>query len=83
VGEVFGDPEMLRRYCGEEAIRALHLVFLFESMTTAFSGKRRPRLIGDFERAFPEPFSPTYVFGNHDRPRFIHRLGATTGTRPS
>ncbi len=75
VGEVFGDPEMLRRYCGEEA-SALHLVFLFESMTTPFSGKAVRGLISDFERAFPEPFSPTYVFGNHDRPRFIQRLGA-------
>jgi len=75
VGEVFGDPETLRRYCGEAA-SALHLVFLFESMTTPFSGKAVRRLIAEFERAFPEPFSPTYVFGNHDRPRLIHRFGA-------
>ena len=75
VGEVFGDPEMLRRYCGEEA-RSLHLVFLFESMSVPFSGKAVRKLIREFESAFPEPFSPTYVFGNHDRPRFIHRLGA-------
>lgn len=32
-------------------------------------------LIREFEEEFPEPFSPTYVFSNHDRPRFIHRLG--------
>ena len=79
VGEVFGDPEMLRRYCGGEEANALHLVFLFESMTTPYSGKAVRRLIHEFERAFPEPFSPTYVFGNHDRPRFIHRL---EGHRP-
>jgi oligo-1,6-glucosidase/alpha-glucosidase len=74
VGEVFGDPTTLRRYCGEEA-NALHLVFLFESLRTAFRGPAVRSLIEQFERAFPEPFSPTYVFGNHDRPRFIHRLG--------
>jgi oligo-1,6-glucosidase/alpha-glucosidase len=75
VGEVFGDPEMLRRYCGGEEANALHLVFLFESMTVPFAGKAVRAMIGDFEEAFPEPFSPTYVFGNHDRPRFIQRLG--------
>jgi oligo-1,6-glucosidase/alpha-glucosidase len=58
VGEVFGDPAMLRRYCGEAA-DGLHLVFLFATLRTRLS----------------EPFSPTYVFGNHDRPRFIHRIG--------
>jgi oligo-1,6-glucosidase/alpha-glucosidase len=34
-------------------------------------------LIADIERAFPDPFVPTYVFGNHDRPRFMHRLGGS------
>ena len=32
-------------------------------------------LIHEFERAFPDPYLPTYVFGNHDRPRLIDRLG--------
>jgi oligo-1,6-glucosidase/alpha-glucosidase len=74
VGEVFGDAEMLRRYCGEDA-DGLHMVFLFKAMKTRFAGRAVRSLIEEFERAFPEPFTPTYVFGNHDRPRFIHRLG--------
>jgi alpha-glucosidase len=74
VGEVFGDAAMLRRYCGDEA-SALHLVFLFKTLSMGFSGPAVRELIEEFERAFPDPFSPTYVFGNHDRPRFIHRLG--------
>ena len=73
VGEVFGDAEMLRRYCGHQA-DGLHLVFLFKTMGMRFSGRAVRSIIGEFERAFPDPFSPTYVFGNHDRPRFIHRL---------
>jgi alpha-glucosidase len=74
VGEVFGDCEMLRRYCGHEA-DGLHLVFLFKTMGMRFSGRAVRSIVGEFERAFPDPFSPTYVFGNHDRPRFIHSLG--------
>ena len=74
VGEVFGDAATLRRYCGEVA-DGLHLVFLFATMRARFDGRSVRALVEDFERHFPEPFSPTYVFGNHDRPRFIHRLG--------
>ena len=78
VGEVFGDAETLRRYCGEAA-DGLHLVFLFKTLRARFSGRAVRALIEEFERTFPEPFSPTYVYGNHDRPRFMHRLGGHAG----
>lgn len=74
VGEVFGDAETLRRYCGDDH-DGLHMVFLFQTLRTRFHGKSVRALIHEFEKAFPEPFVPTYVFGNHDRPRFMHRLG--------
>ena len=74
VGEVFGDAEMLQQYCGEAA-DGLHLVFLFEALTTRYSGRAVRGMVAGFERAFPDPFTPTYVFGNHDRPRFGHRHG--------
>lgn len=74
VGEVFGDAETLRKYCGEAA-DGLHLVFLFKTLSTRFTGRSVKALVKGFERSFPEPFTPTYVFGNHDRPRFSHRTG--------
>ncbi len=74
VGEVFGDAETLRKYCGEAA-DGLHLVFLFKTLSTRFTGRSVKTLVKGFERSFPEPFTPTYVFGNHDRPRFSHRTG--------
>jgi alpha-glucosidase len=73
VGEVVGNAASLRRYCGEAA-NGLHLVFLFQTLGTHFSGRRVRALIKEIEGAFPEPFSPTYVLGNHDRPRFIERV---------
>ena len=74
VGEVFGKPSTLRRYCGEAA-DGLHLVFIFATLGVRFSGRAVRALVEELERSFPEPFSPTFVLGNHDRPRFIHRLG--------
>jgi oligo-1,6-glucosidase/alpha-glucosidase len=73
VGEVFGAHDLLREYCGPRG-EGLHLVFLFKSLRTPFSAPALRDLVRDFERAFPEPLHPTYVFGNHDRPRSIDRL---------
>jgi glycosidase len=74
VGEVFGDMQTLRSYCGE-AQDGLHLVFLFKALTTRFSAQSFRELIGEFEAHFPAPLQPTWVFGNHDRPRLMDRLG--------
>jgi oligo-1,6-glucosidase/alpha-glucosidase len=73
VGEVFGDPTTLRRYCGAEA-DGLHLVFLFKTLRLGFAGRGVRALIREIEQAFPEPLTPTYVFGNHDRTRLLQRL---------
>ena len=78
VGEVFGAPASVRRYCGDAA-DGLHLVFLFKSLRARFSAPAVRALIAEFEREFAEPLCPTWVFGNHDRPRSIHRLGNHAG----
>ncbi|MFI5299514.1 MAG: alpha-amylase family glycosyl hydrolase [Polyangiales bacterium] len=75
VGEVFGDAKTLRRYCGEVGDAGLHLVFLFQTLQTRFDGRAVRALIAGFEREFPAPLIPTYVLGNHDRPRLMDRLG--------
>lgn len=74
VGEVFGSPEVLKRYCGSEQ-DGLHLVFLFETLTVAPEAPALRELLASFESHFPAPYWPTYVFGNHDRPRRLGRLG--------
>ena len=74
VGEVFGPPDLLREYCGPSG-DGLNLVFLFKSLKTPFRASAFRKLVAEFESAFPEPFHPTYVFGNHDRPRQMERLG--------
>jgi oligo-1,6-glucosidase/alpha-glucosidase len=74
IGEVFGNAETLRHYCGDNA-DGLHLVFLFQTLRTPFSAGGVRSLLRELEGAFPAPYMPTYVFGNHDRPRSMHRLG--------
>lgn len=74
VGEVFGHTDLLREYCGAEG-QGLNLVFLFKSLRTPLTAPALRELVLEFERAFPEPLHPTYVFGNHDRPRGMERLG--------
>lgn len=77
VGEVFGDPATLRRYCGQDA-DGLHMVFLFKTLRMRFASRSVRALIAEIEQAFPEPYTPTYVFGNHDRSRLLHRLSGHT-----
>lgn len=73
IGEVFGSMEELRHYYGPDST-GLHMVFLFEFASTPFRPHRYAKLIDRIERALPEPDTPTYVFGNHDRMRLITRL---------
>ena len=75
VGEVFGGFPVLRRYCGGERPEGLHSVFLFRGMDTPLEARPLRRLIEEAERHFPEPFTPTWVFSNHDRMRRITVLG--------
>ena len=71
---MFGSTDLLREYCGPSG-DGLHLVFLFKSLRTRFRADAVRDLVGELEEAFPEPLHPTYVFGNHDRPRQMERLG--------
>lgn len=72
IGEVFGQPHMLRKYC--ENNDGLHAVFLFKAMQTPFTARDMRALIAEFEREMPAPLLPTWVFGNHDRTRKGERL---------
>lgn len=76
VGEVFGPPELLRRYCTSDGKKSdgLHLVFLFKTMRTGVDARELRALLAEYEREFPAPLCPTWVLGNHDKPRLLERL---------
>jgi glycosidase len=75
VGEVFGSPEVLRRYLDDRGRPGLHLVFLFDFLASGYGAARYRDLVERFERELPAPMLPTYVVENHDRARSRSRLG--------
>ena len=75
IGEVFGEPSVLRRYVEHEGKPGLNMVFLFEFLAASYGADRYRKLIERFEREFPAPMVPTYVVENHDRARSLSRLG--------
>lgn len=75
VGEVFGDMAMLKKYCEYNGKPGLNTVFLFKTLSTSFKAEDYREMVETFEKNFPSPFQPTYVFSNHDRKRSFSVLG--------
>lgn len=76
VGEVFGGHDVLRRFLGEERFDGLNLVFLFDFLDRfEFRAAFFKEQLKYYERFYPEPYVPVYVFSNHDQFRSITRLG--------
>jgi alpha-glucosidase len=73
VGEVFGPPELLRSYT--ENNQGLHSVFLFKTLHAGFNANKWKKLIQENEIYFSDPLLPTWVLSNHDKKRFISRIG--------
>ncbi len=73
IGEVFGTPDILRAYCGTRNPDGLNLVFQFQCLTAPVTSSSYRKLIQEAETWFPPPFTPTWVFGNHDRRRSIEQ----------
>ena len=73
IGEVFGDPAVLRRYLGDDD--GLHLVFLFDFLAFRYSAEYFRDRITTYEVEYPAPVQPTYVLENHDRSRLLDRVG--------
>ncbi len=74
IGEVSGSLIELHNFCGKDSPDGLNLVFLFQSMRTKLNAKNFCRLIQDYEKYFPDPYIPTWVFSNHDIIRHISRF---------
>ncbi|MFX1498628.1 MAG: alpha-glucosidase [Promethearchaeota archaeon] len=72
IGEVFGTIEDIAKYYGLNN-NGLHTVFLFEftSKISSFNPKKFGSVISRIEKAVRFPYTPTYVYGNHDRDRYI------------
>lgn len=79
VGEITASVATVKKYLGDVTEDGrdhdgLNLVFIFKSTSTPMKAKKFRNLIKEYEDWFPEPYTPTWVFGNHDQMRRISRL---------
>jgi alpha-glucosidase len=74
IGEIFADDATVRKYLGQEK-DGLNLVFLWNLMDLQLNAGFLRNVVRHNEAYYPEPFTPVYVFGNHDRQRFLSRIG--------
>jgi alpha-glucosidase len=74
IGEVFGNHETIKKYLGGHQ-DSLNLVFLWDLLQVKPKAGFFREIIQRYEEEFPPPYSPVYVFGNHDQKRLISKLG--------
>jgi oligo-1,6-glucosidase/alpha-glucosidase len=74
LGEVYGSHPVVRAFLGGDKNNGLGLVFNFEMLRFKYKASYFRKLVTNLERDFPAPFSPVYVFSNHDRRRSMKRL---------
>ncbi len=79
VGEVFGTPEEIARFYGDEAEPGLHLAFNFHfihehgHVVTPWQAPVLRRIIANAEATVPSFSQPCFALNNHDRSRFVSR----------
>ncbi|MBN1811862.1 MAG: alpha-glucosidase [Anaerolineae bacterium] len=74
LGEIFGDDDTVRRYLGEQQ-DGLNLVFLWKLLKLRPDACFFRDVICHYETRYPAPYTPVYVFGNHDQKRVISKIG--------
>ena len=77
IGEVFGSDENQKRFLGEN-LDGLNLTFLWELLNLKATSAFLQKAIQHYEQTYPAPYTPVYVFGNHDRKRLISQFGGDT-----
>jgi glycosidase len=77
IGEVFGSIENQKRFLGEH-LDGLHLAFLWELLNLKGTASFLRNVIRNYESNYPAPYTPVYVFGNHDRKRLISLINGNT-----
>lgn len=73
VGEIQGTLEQLRRYYGPNN-NGLNTVFLFPFSSVPMNPKKIYEMVSKFEQLLSPPYTPTWVYSNHDRMRMISRF---------
>jgi glycosidase len=73
IGEIFGSDARMKEFVGQN-YDGLNLVFLWDLMDMEPSAGFLRNVVTKYERLYPEPYTPMYVYGNHDRKRLFSRI---------
>ena len=73
IGELWLPPERLASYYGDGD--ELHLPFNFSLLDAGWDAAELRRVVAEYESAVPAHGWPSWVLGNHDRPRVATRFG--------
>ena len=74
LGEIFGVDSQIKKYLGDGR-SGMQLMFLWDLMDLRFQGEFFWNALKKFEMIYPPPFTPILVLGNHDKRRWIDRVG--------
>lgn len=74
LGELFGDDDVIRDYLGKHQ-DGLNLVFSWNLMDLRMKAGHFRDIIRHYETEYPDPYTPVFVLGNHDRKRLVSRIG--------
>ena len=75
IGEIWRPVRELVRFYGQD-LDELHLPFNFQLLQLPWQAGRLARGIEHYEGSVPDGAWPTWVIGNHDKPRIASRVGA-------
>jgi len=73
IGEVFGKHEEIKKYLGTNN-NGLNLIFLFDMKLFKFKAQFFAEQLKKYEKHYPKPNIPVYVYSNHDDRRSISRI---------
>ncbi len=74
LGELFGEDTTIKKYMGDQ-LDGLNLIFLWELLKLKVDARFLRNVISHYEIHYPAPYTPVYVFGNHDQKRMISKIG--------
>jgi glycosidase len=74
VGEIFADDQLIRQYLGDGS-DGMHMIFLWKLKDSAFKADLYWKILDQYEKHYPQPYSPVLVLGNHDSRRWIECVG--------
>jgi glycosidase len=73
VGEVYGPQETIKKYIGEKQ-EGFNMLFSWDLLDFKSTAEFFRGVIRRQENQYPPPFTPVYVFGNHDKERLISKI---------